>query len=122
MWELPSKLHKEENARNEAKRVGSGDSTKKWRDCTREGSYKNCPRRNLFERGVDNHIKKNGEEYDEGGKQIDPGFTVQVNDAINPLTQLATGVIKAKIGARVSSIGDRIEVEITKSNLTSTLV
>jgi hypothetical protein len=62
------------------------------------------------------------EAFDANGKQIDPGFTVQVNDAINPLTQLATGVIKAKIGARVSSIGDRIEVEITKSNLTSTLV
>lgn len=62
------------------------------------------------------------EAFDGTGKQIDPGYTVQVNDAINPLTQLATGVIKAKIGARVSSIGDRIEVEITKSNLTSTLV
>lgn len=62
------------------------------------------------------------EAFDGTGKQLDPGYTVQVNDAINPLTQLATGVIKAKIGARVSSIGDRIEVEITKSNLTSTLV
>jgi len=62
------------------------------------------------------------EAFDGTGKQIDPGYTVQVNDSINPLTQLATGVIKAKIGARVSSIGDRIEVEITKSNLTSTLV
>jgi hypothetical protein len=38
------------------------------------------------------------------------------------LTQLATGVIKAKVGARVSSIGDTIEVEITKSNLTASLV
>jgi hypothetical protein len=62
------------------------------------------------------------EAFDANGKQIDPGYTVQVNDAINPLTQLATGVIKAKVGARVSSVGDRIEVEITKSNLTSTLV
>ena len=62
------------------------------------------------------------EAYDANGKQIDPGYTVQVNNANNPVTQLATGVIKAKIGARVSSIGDTIEVEITKSNLTSTLV
>jgi phage tail sheath protein FI len=62
------------------------------------------------------------EAFDANGKQIDPGFTVQVNNANNPLSQLATGVIKAKIGARVSSIGDTIEVEITKSNLTSTLV
>lgn len=62
------------------------------------------------------------EAFTAGGKQIDPGYTVQVNNANNPLSQLATGVIKAKIGARVSSIGDTIEVEITKSNLTSTLV
>lgn len=62
------------------------------------------------------------EAFDANGKQIDPGYTVQVNNANNPLTQLATGVIKAKVGARVSSIGDTIEVEITKSNLTSTLV
>jgi hypothetical protein len=62
------------------------------------------------------------EAFDANGKQIDQGYTVQVNDANNPLTQLATGVIKAKIGARVSSIGDTIEVEITKSNLTASLV
>lgn len=62
------------------------------------------------------------EAFGADGKQIDPGYTVQVNDANNPLTQLATGVIKAKVGARVSSIGDKIEVEITKSNLTATLV
>ena len=62
------------------------------------------------------------EAFDANGRQIDQGYTVQVNNANNPLTQLATGVIKAKIGARVSSIGDKIEVEITKSNLTATLV
>ena len=62
------------------------------------------------------------ESYDANGKQIDPGYTVQVNNANNPVSQLATGVIKAKIGARVSSIGDTIEVEVTKSNLTATLV
>jgi hypothetical protein len=62
------------------------------------------------------------EAFDAFGKQLDPGYTVQVNDAINPLSQLSTGVIKAKVGARVSSVGDTIEVEITKSNLTSTLV
>jgi hypothetical protein len=62
------------------------------------------------------------EAFDANGRQIDYGYTVQVNDANNPLTQLATGVIKAKIGARVSSIGDTIEVEITKSNLTASLV
>ena len=60
--------------------------------------------------------------FDAFGKQIDPGYTVQVNDSNNPLDQLASGKIKAKVGARVSSIGDKIEVEITKSNLTATLV
>jgi hypothetical protein len=59
--------------------------------------------------------------YDGNGKLIDSGYTVQVNDAINPISQLATGVVKAKVGARVSSIGDTIEVEITKSNLTASL-
>jgi hypothetical protein len=88
-------------------------------------------RRSTFSRvaatltGIMERIRIGGglyEAFDATGKQIDPGYTVQVNDAINPLTQLATGVIKAKVGARVSSVGDRIEVEITKSNLTSTLV
>jgi hypothetical protein len=61
------------------------------------------------------------ELYNTDGKRLDPGYTIQVNDAINPISQLATGVVKAKVGARVSSIGDTIEVEITKSNLTSSL-
>jgi hypothetical protein len=61
------------------------------------------------------------ESYDQNGKLIDPGYSVQVNDVINPLSQLATGVIKAKVSARVSSIGDKIEVTITKSNLTTNL-
>ena len=62
------------------------------------------------------------EAFDANGKQLDYGYTVVVNDSINPLTQLATGTIKAKIGARVSAVGDTIEVEITKSNLTASLV
>jgi len=61
------------------------------------------------------------ELYNSDGKLLDPGYVIQVNDAINPISQLATGVVKAKVGARVSSIGDTIEVEITKSNLTSSL-
>jgi hypothetical protein len=88
-------------------------------------------RRSTFSRvqatltGIMERIRVGGglyEAFDAFGKQLDPGYTVQVNDAINPLSQLSTGVIKAKVGARVSSVGDTIEVEITKSNLTSTLV
>lgn len=60
--------------------------------------------------------------FDAEGNQIDPGYSVEVTDAINPLAQLATGLIKAKCGLRVSSVGDRIEVEVVKSNLTSSVV
>jgi hypothetical protein len=31
-------------------------------------------------------------------------------------------LVKAKVGVRVSSVGDRIEIDIVKSNLTSTVV
>ena len=88
-------------------------------------------RRSTFSRvqatltGIMERIRVGGglfESFDAFGKRLDPGYTVVVNDAINPLSQLATGVIKAKVGARVSSVGDTIEIEITKSNLTSTLV
>ena len=44
------------------------------------------------------------EAYDGTGKQIDPGYTVQVNDAINPVSQLATGVIGGEITASVEKI------------------
>lgn len=60
--------------------------------------------------------------YDVNGVEIDPGYSVVVSDAMNPVTQLAQGKIVAKVGARVSGIGDKIEVEVTKSSLTATLV
>lgn len=62
------------------------------------------------------------EAFDVLGSRIDYGYTVVVNDAINPVSQLAGGLIKAKVGVRVSSIGDQIEVEVTKSNLTASVV
>lgn len=60
--------------------------------------------------------------YDANGKQVDPGYSVRVTDALNPISQLAQGKIVAKVGARVSGIGDTIEVEVTKSSLTASLV
>jgi len=60
--------------------------------------------------------------FDANGKEIDPGYSVVVSDALNPVTQLAEGKIVAKVGARVSGIGDKIEVEVTKSSLTASLV
>jgi hypothetical protein len=60
--------------------------------------------------------------FDVNGNQIDAGYSVVVSDALNPVTQLAEGKIVAKVAARVTGIGDKIEVEVTKSSLTSSLV
>ena len=62
------------------------------------------------------------EAFDVTGRRIDYGYSVVVNDAINPLTQLAGGLVKAKVGVRISSIGDQIQVDVTKSNLTASVV
>lgn len=62
------------------------------------------------------------EAFDSTGKRIDNGYSVQVNDAINPLSQLAGGLVRAKVGIRVSSVGDQIQVDVTKSNLTASVV
>ena len=62
------------------------------------------------------------EAFDATGRRIDYGYSVQVNDAINPLTQLAGGLVKAKVGIRVSSTSDQIQVDVTKSNLTASVV
>ena len=61
------------------------------------------------------------EAFDGTGRRIDYGYTVIVNDAINPLSQLAGGLVKAKVGVRISSIGDQIQVDVTKSNLTASV-
>jgi hypothetical protein len=62
------------------------------------------------------------EAFDTTGKRIDYGYSVQVNESINPLTQLAGGLVKAKVGIRVSSVGDQIQVDVVKSNLTASVV
>lgn len=62
------------------------------------------------------------EGFNANGKQIDYGYTIKVDDTINPVSQLETGLVKAQLGVRVSSIGDKIEVNLIKSNLTATLV
>lgn len=88
-------------------------------------------RRALFARiaasltAIMDRIRQAGGVYeatDANGKLVDPGYSVQVNDSINPVSQLASGTVKAKVGARISSIGETIEVEIVKSNLTASLV
>jgi len=61
------------------------------------------------------------EAFDALGERIDYGYTVVVNDAINPAYQLAQGVVRAKVGVRISSVGDQIVVNVTKSNLTASV-
>lgn len=62
------------------------------------------------------------EAFDPVGKRIDMGYTVKCDKSLNPATQLADGLVKAKIGVRVSSVGDQINVDIVKSNLTTSVV
>lgn len=62
------------------------------------------------------------EAFDNLGRRIDYGYTVKCDNSLNPVTQLADGLVRAKVGVRVSSVGDRIEVDIVKSNLTNSVV
>lgn len=59
------------------------------------------------------------EAYDVNGALVDPGYSVTVDSNVNPATQLATGLVKAQVGVRISSVADQIQVTITKSNLTA---
>lgn len=60
--------------------------------------------------------------FDVNGRQIDNGYTVKCDSSINPASQLQTGLVKARVGVRVSSVGDSIEIDIVKSNLTASVV
>ena len=61
------------------------------------------------------------EGFTTDGRRIDYGYTVKCDASINPLTQLEAGTVKCRVGVRVSSVGDKIEVDIIKSNLTTAL-
>lgn len=70
-------------------------------------------------------LRSNGalfEAFDANGKRVDFGYSVKCDASLNPTSQLADGLVKARIGLRVSSVGDRIEVDIIKSNLTKSVV
>ena len=76
-------------------------------------------------KGVMEPIRISGglfEGFDNAGRQTDYGYTIKVDDSINPIGQLESGLVKAQLGVRISSVGDKIEVTLTKSNLTATLV
>jgi phage tail sheath protein FI len=61
------------------------------------------------------------EGFNANGKKVDPGYTVKCDPSINTIASLAQGTVAAQVGVRVSSIGDKINVTIVKSNLTSTV-
>lgn len=62
------------------------------------------------------------EGSDQNGALTDYGYTVKCDDSINTLSDLEAGQIHARLGVRVSSVGDKISLTVTKSNLTSTLI
>lgn len=62
------------------------------------------------------------EAFDVNGRRIDYGYTVRCDNSLNPLAQLVDGTVTARVGLRVSSIGDSIQVDIIKSNLTTSVV
>jgi hypothetical protein len=61
------------------------------------------------------------EAFDATGRRIDYGYTVKCDSGLNPSAQLADGVIKARVGLRVSTIGELIQVDILKSNISGSL-
>ena len=61
------------------------------------------------------------EAFDANGRRVDYGYTVKCDGTLNPVSQLVDGKVKAKVGVRVSSVGDKLEVEIVKSSLTTSV-
>ncbi len=67
-------------------------------------------------------IRKAGglyEAYGSDGVRLDPGYTVKVDNSNNPSANLNIGKVTADVAVRVSAVGDKINVNITKSNLTA---
>jgi hypothetical protein len=62
------------------------------------------------------------EAFDTNGRRIDYGYTVKCDSSINPLSQLIDGTITARVGLRVTGIGDSIQVDIIKSSLSASVV
>lgn len=61
------------------------------------------------------------EGFANDGRRIDYGYTVKCDASLNPVQQLAEGTVKVRIGVRISSVGDKIEVDLIKSSLTTAL-
>ena len=61
------------------------------------------------------------EGFDALGARIDYGYTIKCDASLNPVATLETGTVQARIGVRCSTVGDKIEVDLIKSNLTTAL-
>lgn len=61
------------------------------------------------------------EGFDATGRRVDYGYTIKCDTSLNPLASLEEGTVQARIGVRCSTIGDKIEVSLIKSNLTTAL-
>jgi hypothetical protein len=55
------------------------------------------------------------------GRIVDPGYSIDVSSANNPVSQLANGQVTAAVGVRVSPVADQYKLTITKSTLTATV-
>jgi phage tail sheath protein FI len=62
------------------------------------------------------------EAFDVNGRRIDYGYTVTCDSSINPIANLVDGTVTARVGLRVTGIGDSIQVDIIKSSLTASVV
>jgi hypothetical protein len=62
------------------------------------------------------------EAFDVNGNRIDYGYTVQCDSTLNPVAQLVDGTVTARVGLRVTGVGDTIQVDIIKSSLTASVV
>lgn len=75
--------------------------------------------------GLLDPIRINGglyEAFDVDGNPVDGGYSVEVSSVNNPLEDLAAGKVSAEVAVRVSSVGDKIYVTVTKSNLSTSVV
>jgi len=59
------------------------------------------------------------EAYDSAGRRIDGGYSVTVNNTNNSNANLVQGKVTADVAVRVSAVGDKITLNITKSNLSA---
>ena len=62
------------------------------------------------------------EAFNDAGERIDYGYSITCDPSINPVANLIDGKVTARIGLRVTGLGDTIQVDIIKSSLTASVV